>query len=138
MEKSKKIGAQIYGYIICVVAVITFLICTTTMINAIMNLSDPIHSGWNPAGTPSLASYEIYKMDVLKTTKNENTTTQTSFVPDEPTLRAMYDAAKADKIQSVKHESNRDIIVSCILILICITLFTTHWRWMRKISKSVD
>jgi hypothetical protein len=138
MEKSKKIGAQIYGYIICVVAVITFLICTTSMINAIMNLSDPIHSGWNPVGTPSLASYEIYKMDVLKTTKNENTTTQTSFVPDDQTLRAMYDAAKADKIQSVKHESNKEIIVSVILILISVTLFVSHWRLIRKMSKSVD
>lgn len=138
MEKSKKIGAQIYGYVICVVSVITFLICVTSMVTAILNLGDPIHSGWNPAGTPSLASFEIYKMDVLKTTKTDNTTTQANFIPDDQTLRAMYDAAKADKIQSVRHDSHKDIIVSSILILICIVLFVTHWRWMRNINKAVS
>jgi hypothetical protein len=54
---------------------------------------------------------------------------------DEQILRAMYNAAKDDKLQRVRHESNRTIDVDCILIVICIVLFVTHWRWLRMLTK---
>jgi hypothetical protein len=40
MEKSQKIGAQIYGYTVCIVAVIAFLISVTTLVNAIIDLQN--------------------------------------------------------------------------------------------------
>lgn len=138
MEKSKRIIPQIYGYLICVVAVITFLISVGTMVNSILSLSDPIHSGWSADGTAKLSSYEIYKLDVMKSTRNEKGDTNSAYVPDETTIKAMYEAERADKIQKVKHDSNKQIIVSTILIVLCIVLFATHWRWMRKLSKASD
>ncbi len=136
MEKSKKIGAQIYGYMVCLVAVITFLIAVTSLVNAVINLSDPLHSGWNREGSPSLSSFENFKMDVLKTTQKGDESVKANYIPDDQTLRAMYDAAKNDKIQLVKHQSNGTIITSAIIILICIVLFISHWRWMRNMSRS--
>jgi hypothetical protein len=132
MEKSK-IGAQIYGYTVCLVAVITFLICTSTLVNSIFDLQDPIHSGWNPQGSPSLASYENYKMDILKSVPKDQ---DNSFIPDDQTLHAMFQAAKDDKIQSVRHQANRSMIISGLLIVICVILFLTHWQWLRKMSKT--
>jgi hypothetical protein len=134
MEKSQKVGAQIYGYTICLVAVITFLISITTLVNAVIDLEDPIHAGWTQPGSPSLASFENYKMDLLKTSKQGDETNQPSYVPDDETLRAMYQAAKDDKIQSVRHQSHRSIIIDFILIIISFALFITHWRWMKKIT----
>jgi hypothetical protein len=137
MEKSQKVGAQIYAYSVCIVAVITFLISVTTVVNAFIDLQDPIHVfGWAPGG-PSLASYENYKMDILKSSQKGDESGQTSYVPDDQTLRAMYEAARADRIQSVKHQSNKSIIVGSLLIFICIILFVTHWRWVRKLNKLV-
>ena len=137
MEKSQKVGAQIYGYAVCIVAVITFLISITSLVNAFIDLQDPIHVlGWGPPG-PSLASYENYKMDILKSSQKGDESVQTSYVPDDQTLRAMYEAARADRIQSVKHQSNKSIIVGSLLILICLILFVTHWRWVRKLNKLV-
>jgi hypothetical protein len=134
MEKSQKVGAQIYGYTVCVVAVIAFLISITTLVNAIIDLQDPIHGqGWMPG--PSLASFENYKMDILKSSQKGDETSKNSYVPDDQTFRAMYEAARTDKIQSVKHESNKSIIVGGLLIFICLILFATHWRWVRKLSK---
>lgn len=135
MEKSQKIGAQIYGYTVCLVAVITFLLSVTAFVNAIIDLGDPIHSGWNAVGSPSLASYENYKMDVLKSSQKTEDAAKSSYVPDEQTLRAMYEAAKNDKILSVRHSSNRSMIISGILIFICVVLFVTHWRWMQKSTR---
>jgi hypothetical protein len=136
MEKSKKTGAQIYGYTVCLVSIITFLISISALVNAILNLGDPMHSGYTPAWSPSLASYESYKMDLLKTSQKGDEITKASYVPDDQTLRAMYEAAKDDKIQKVKHDSNGSIIVCSLLILIGALLFITHWRWMQKINNS--
>jgi hypothetical protein len=137
MEKSQKVGAQIYAYSVCIVALITFLISVTTLVNAFIDLQDPLHVfGWAPGG-PSLASYENYKMDILKSSQKGNESLQASYVPDDQTLRAMYEAARADRIQSVKHQSNKSIIVGSLLIFICVILFVTHWRWVRKLNKLV-
>jgi hypothetical protein len=137
MEKSQKVGAQIYGYSVCIVAVITFLISFTTLVNAFIDLQDPIHGGgWIPPG-PSLASFENYKMDILKSSQKGDESLQASYVPDDQTLRAMYEAARTDRIQSVKHQSNKSIIVGSLLIFICLILFVTHWRWVRKLNKLV-
>jgi hypothetical protein len=137
MEKSQKVGAQIYAYSICVVAVITFLISVTTLVNAFIDLQDPIHVfGWGPGGA-SLASYENYKMDILKSSQKGDESVKTSYVPDEQTLHAMYEAARADRIQSVKHQANKSIIVGSLLIIICVVLFVTHWTWVRRLNKLV-
>jgi hypothetical protein len=135
MEKPQRV-AQIYGYMVCLVAVITFLICVTMLVNAIIDLGDPLHSGWTASGSPSLASFHNYKMDILKSSQKEGESAKAAYVPDDQTLQAMYEAAKDDKIQSARHEANRSIIVSGLLIVICIVLAWTHWRWMRKLSKA--
>ena len=135
MERSQKIGAQIYGYTVCLVSVITFLIAVTFLVNAIIDLGDPLHAGWTQPGSPSLASFENYKMDILKSSQKGDEAATASYVPDDQTLRAMYEAAKADKIQSVKHQAHRALIIGGLLIAICVALFMTHWRWMRKSSQ---
>ena len=135
MEKPQRM-AQVYGYLVCLVAVITFLICSSTLIYAVLDLGDPLHAGFTPAGTPSLASYDNYKMDILKSVPKEGESAKTGYTPDDQTLRAMYEAAKNDKIQNVRHDANRTIVIDSILIVICIGLFVTHWRWLRKLSRS--
>jgi len=135
MEKSQKMP-QIYGYLVCLVAIITVLICASTLVYAILDLGDPIHAGYTPPGTPSLASFDNYKMDILKSVPKEGESAKTAYIPDDQTLHAMYEAAKDDKIQFIRHEANRTIVIDSILIVICIVLFVTHWRWMRKLSKA--
>ena len=138
MEKPHRI-AQIYGYTVCLVAVITFIICIANIIPAIMDLSDPLHAGgpFQFASTPSLASYENYKMDILKSAKSDDQKIGTNYIPDDKTLRSMYEAAKADRINQNNHSSIRTIMVSGLIILISIVLFITHWLWMRRLSKTI-
>lgn len=133
MEKKSKMP-MVYGYIVCLVAVITFLVTITTLVTSIMDLTDPIHADtYVPAGTPSLASFENYKMDILKSPDKE-----LSYTPDDITLKAMYDAAREDKISGVKHRANRSILVSGLLIIISVTLFLTHWFWVRRMTKAYN
>ena len=138
MEKSNII-AKIYGYLICLTAVITFLICITGLVNSLIDKGDPIHAERYSYGqSANLASYETYKMDILKDTKTTSDTSKSSFIPDEQTMHAMYDAAKAEKIEAALHNINRNIIVDSMLIVICVVLFGIHWTWMRRLAKKTE
>ena len=129
-ERSQKIQ-MIYGYAVCIVAVITFLISVTSVVYALIDLTDPINAHRTYGkDAPSLASYENYKIDIIKSIDPEH-----GIVLDDTTLNSMYDAAKQDAIAKVKHNAYRTIIVNSLLLLICIVLFTTHFIWMRKLSK---
>ena len=129
-EKSQKIQ-MIYGYAVCLVTVITLLISVTSMVYALMDLTDPINAHRTYGkDAPSLASYENYKIDILKSIDPEH-----GIELDDTTLNSMYDAAKQDAIAKVKHNAYRSVIVNGLVLLICIILFTTHMMWMRKLSK---
>ena len=130
MEKPNR-AIQVYGYTVCVVAIITFLITASIFVTALIDLGDPLHSGWYNG--PSLASFENYKMDVRKAQqKPGEEATIASYMPDDATLKAMYESAKDEQIQKKTHEATKSMIVSGILIVISILLFLTHWFWMRR------
>ena len=116
MEKTQRI-AQIYGYLVCLVAVITFPISITQLVNSLIDLGDPIHAGWTPESAPSLASYENYKMDILKSTSKQTDSVTAAYIPDEQTLKVMYQAARDNKIQLEKHRAVRAIIIHGLLVL---------------------
>jgi hypothetical protein len=136
MEKQHRM-AQIYGYIVCLVAVITFIICLANIIPSIIDLSDPLHAGsvYSVQGSPSLASFENYKMDILKSSSKEGEQNTQAYVPDDNTIRSMFEAAKEDRIQKSRHQSIRTIIVSGIIIFFSIALFITHWIWMKRLNR---
>ena len=61
-EKPQKIKL-VYGYAVCIVAVITFLICLTSMVSSLIDLTDPLNA-YRTYGNdaPSLASFNNYKV----------------------------------------------------------------------------
>ena len=138
----KRIVAQMYGYIICLVAVITFLINVGMIITAIFDLGDPLHA--RSYEKPSVASFEIYKMDVLGAQRTQTTTgieqkqTASVYVPSDSTLRVMYETTRNDRIQSVKFQSRKTITANSLLLLVSIGLFAFHWNWLRKLAKQAE
>jgi len=129
MEKKQKI-IQIYAVIISVIAVITILISLSELISSYIDKSDPlsveIYSNKNQA---SLASFENFKMDILKSTQKDQ-----AYIPNDKTIQKMYDEAKAAKIKMVEHKANRAITVSAIIMIIAIILFGSHIWLMRKMK----
>jgi len=132
-EKSQKIQ-MIYGYAVCLVVVITFLISITAMVYSLMDLTDPLNAHRTYGkDAPSLASYENYKVDIIKSLDPSY-----DINLDDATLKSMYEAAKDDAIAKVNHDSYRSIIVNGLVLFICLILFITHWMWMRKLSNKTD
>ena len=131
MEKRSK-APQIYGYAVCLVAVITLIFAISAIIFAMMDLGDPLYAG-NNYNKASIASFENYKMDILKSQTEKET-----WAPDDATLLAMYESEKDDRIRRVKHDSMRSIYINSVLILISLILFLTHWIWMRRLGRKED
>lgn len=128
-EKSQKIQ-MVYGYVVCIVVVITFLISITSMVYALMDLTDPLNAHRTYGkDAPSLASFDNYKIDIIKSLDPAH-----EISLEDATLQSMYTAAKDDAIAKVVHNSYRSIIVNGLVLFICIILFLTHWMWMRKLS----
>ena len=125
---------MIYGYAVCIVVVITFLISVTSVVYALMDLTDPINAHRTYGkDAPSLASYENYKVDIIKSLDPAH-----EISLDDATMKSMYQAAKDDAIAKVNHNSYRSIIVNGLVLIICLVLFLTHWMWMKKLSNKTD
>lgn len=58
MEKASRVP-QVYGYTVCVIAVVTFLICATVIVNNVFDLANPIQAGYGLES--SLSSFEAYQ-----------------------------------------------------------------------------
>ena len=132
MEKAKSNKIQsIYGYSVCIVAVITFLITITSVVFALFDLTDPLASYRTyTKDSPSLASFENYKTDIIISLDPSH-----GLVLDDETLKSMYESAREDAISKVVHQSYRSILVNSLLVIISLILFLTHWIWMRKLNK---
>jgi len=126
MEKKSKIS-QIYGYAVCLVAIITFLVSLSAIITSLIDAKDPLYSR---TGDQRLSSYENFKVETLKTGQSEM-----SYIPDEETLVKMYADLKNHKIKTVKHQTSKTIIVNSIMFVLSILLFIFHWIWLRRIDK---
>ncbi len=126
MEKKRKV-IQVYAIIVSIVAIITFIICTSILVSSIIDRSDPFTSG---SSRVDLSSFENYKMEVMKSIDKDQ-----AYIPDDPAIKQMYEAARDQKIKKTLHRTKRDIIVNGLLIVFCIILFFTHWWMIKKYDK---
>lgn len=126
----KNKAAQIYGYVVCVVAVITFIIAVASITTAIINMNAPLYSGFQQEN--SLASFENYKVDAM-----QNITKDAAYVPTDAELRTMYESALSDATAMRSHQIKRNLIVNSILLLVSLVLFFVHMKWMVRINREL-
>lgn len=142
MDRINSRIAQTYGYAVCFIAVIVILISIKSVVNAAIDLSDPIRAengGYGRSGRP-LSSFEIYKLEARRE-PNPRGTVPTPVGAAQPAradslsdadLRKMYDAEREQVIGNVKFRSIRTLVGSLLLIVVAAVLFVIHWRWLRQ------
>ena len=128
--------ARIYGYAVCLVAVITFLITSSSFVGSFFDLSDPLHAKGYRYVDKSLASFETYKMDILKSVRSKGEESEPAYIPDDETIRGMFEAAKDDRISTVTLDARRSMTVNGMLGILSVVLFAFHWFWMRRLGKN--
>ncbi len=140
METVNSRIAQVYGYAVCFITVIVILISIKSVVDAVIDLSDPIRADAGAYGRSgrSLSSFEIYKLDARRDSRAPLASgpgpakIQPADSLSDTDLRKLYDAEREQAIGFVKFRAVRTLIGSGLLIVVAIVLFLVHWRWLRE------
>ncbi|MDA3892537.1 MAG: hypothetical protein PF517_12810 [Salinivirgaceae bacterium] len=81
MKNQNKIP-QVYGYSVCIVATITFLITLAKLINSIIDVSYPDYHSWSDQ---QYTTFEKYKMNTLNAYGKDS-----NYIPTDEELKIMY------------------------------------------------
>ena len=142
MDRTNSRIAQVYGYAVCFITVIMILFSIKSVVDAMIDLSDPIRAeagGYGRTGR-SLSSFELYKLDSRRDPRPPVTVpagaapakTAPADSLSDADLRRLYDAEREQAIGNVRFRAMRSLIGSGLLILVSVILFVVHWRWLRE------
>jgi hypothetical protein len=131
--------AQVYGYAVCFITVIVILITIKSVVDALIDLTDPIaaESGGYGRSGRSLSSFELYKLDSRRDPRAPvaQPVTPVKAQPDtlsDAELRRLYDAEREQAIRTVKFRALRTLVGSLLLMIVSVILFVVHWRMLRE------
>jgi hypothetical protein len=116
-----KVIAQVYGYLICLLAMAAIVFATIGLVNGIFAYERPLGNA-SSSGT-SLTSYESFRA-----------TYGTTPLPPESRLREEYNARRNDAIDGGRADAQRAIVGDAVLLLVAFIVFRFHWSWLRRIS----
>ena len=134
--------AQIYGYAVCLIAIVTILIVGSSFVDAAFDLASPLRSQNYRYGPfeGNLTSFEAYRATY---NQRDRMIMRVAPGPDGPVpaqppdtlstaeLREQYELARSDRLASVRFGATQQLVKNGLLILLAIVLFVTHWRWVR-------
>jgi hypothetical protein len=129
MERPSRV-AQLYGYTVCLIALITLLFTLPNLIETGFRLSDPLQA--ESRFGPTLSSFDAYKATYDRTPFPREGQAGPSVRPNEEELRRQYEALRADRIAGNTFEARRSLISQVLVLGLALGLFVGHWRWLRR------
>ena len=127
MEKPNRVR-QIYGYMVCLVAVVTALICLNGAVGNAINLSDPVAAAGEYG--ENIESFEAWmgSRSQMRPVESGQPTDTTS----EATYRERFEATRRSSISRVTFRSKKGLVTQGIVLVTAVLLFVTHWKWLRN------
>ena len=130
--------AQIYGYAVCLTAVIVGLVSINGATDAAFDLSDPSHTR-NQWGQDVPATFEEFRAEQRgqiessgKVLAPRDTTARATSLSDEE-LRRIYETRRDDLVATRRFQATKSLAGNLLLLVVGIALFATHWRWLRRL-----
>ena len=134
VERPERV-AQLYGYTVCLIAVIMAITSILGIVEAAFNRAAPQIAetgewGWQE---PSVSSFEAYRAtyDRAQQFRSSPDAPKPDTVP-EAELRRRYEAFRADRIERVRFKARRSLVTNTLTLLLAAGLFAWHWRWVRR------
>jgi hypothetical protein len=148
MDRTNSRIAQAYGYAVCFITVITMLISIKQVVDALIDLSDPIRAesgGYGRMGRP-LTNFQVYKMAARRepdprrapspvpapVTGAQTQATAMADTLSDAELQQMYNAEREEAIGNAKFRATRSLVGNLLLIVLAAVLFVVHWRWLKQ------
>ncbi len=133
VERSDRIP-QLYGYTVCLIALIWALISVIAIVENVLTLSAPELRGASDFGwQPSVTSFEAFRStyDRSRQMISPNPMQKLDTIP-EAELRRRFEALRADHVLRARFEARRTLVVQSLSLLIAAALFVFHWRWLKR------
>jgi hypothetical protein len=125
---------QLYGYTVCLIALIWALVSAVSLVDDSLSLSAPELRGTSEFnwGEPSVTSFEAFRATYDRARRMGIPDAQRLDTVPEPELRRRYEALREDRIRRGSYETRREIITDALSLVIAAALFAFHWRWLRR------
>lgn len=132
MEKRTLDFGQLYGYAVCLLAVVTFLVASAEVIRATLDLRELPYSATYREG-PSLVSLGAYRMDLLSRAGTaDSSAVAAAVLPPDSTLQSMFESERLYRL-ALSHQANRKtVVIGVVLQALAALLFAAHWIWLRR------
>jgi hypothetical protein len=142
MDRINSRIAQAYGYAVCFITVIVMLIALKQVVDAAIDLSDPIRAEGSRMGR-TLTNFEVYKVEARRqaVARAEVGPTPATVAPakgaadttsSDAELRRLYDAERETAIGNARFRAIRSLVGNLLLIVLAGVLFGIHWRWLKQ------
>jgi hypothetical protein len=128
--------AQLYGYTICLVAIIVGLLTVSSILDAVFERANPLQSEYSYGAT--LTSLEAYKATYMREQMMFARGAEQPDTLSESSLQRRYDALVADRLAAVRYRSAKTFTTSGVLLVFAIGLFVVHWRWVRRLRNGAN
>ena len=134
MERPERVP-QLYGYTVCLIALIWALVSAVSLVDDSLSLSAPELRGtseFNSWAEPSVTSFEAFRATYDRARRMGIPDAQRMDTIPEPELRRRYEGLREDRIRRGRYEARREIITDALSLVIAAALFAFHWRWLRR------
>lgn len=132
MERSDRVP-QLYGYTVCLIAIVVMLVNVSSIVNRSFTLANPLVSngpfGWSGA---TFSSFDAYKATVMFSSGPPTAGASTAPKPTDAELRTQFEALRADQIARNRLDARRELTERILMLLLSAALFAWHWRWVRR------
>jgi hypothetical protein len=129
---------QIYGYAVCLVTILTFLVGAVQLVGGVLDIRELPYTAYYIDG-PSLVSLGAYKVDLLsKTGIGGGSAAMASVLPPDSTLQRMLEAERLNRLALSHQLSRRTIVINLVLVVLAVALFVGHWMWLRTRERTAS
>jgi hypothetical protein len=132
---------EVYGYTVCLIAVITALISLSGLLDAGFTIADPLDGetsgAWSEFGqAQSLRSLEGFRASATKTSTGayifrhqvfgSNGLTAIADTLSDAEVRARYETLRADRLAEQRFKAIKGLATNAIMLVIALALFRWH------------
>ena len=127
VERSDRVP-QLYGYTVCLIALLWGLTSIVSLIDNTFTLSSPVYHSQGQFGfEPSITSLEAFRLSYDRTRPDG----KRDSIPDAE-LRQRYSAYRADRVAATQVAARQALVTQAISLFLALGLFVVHWRWLRR------
>lgn len=121
---------QAYGYVVCLIAVVTMLITLNGVVDAGFRMASPLEAEYGY--DPMVSSFEGFRATRAEQRPSRAAGEAVAPAPDEAELRREYESLRAARLAQSRFQARRSVTTNGLLLVTALVLFWVHWRWLRR------